>query len=57
MTGGKRGRPVGWRKAEPNQRPQRQLRAFDDEWLAIKRFMKLVRDIGADAALKKLQDA
>ena len=50
-----RGRPIGWRKQNPCQRPQRQLRAFDDEWLAIKEFMKIVREIGAGKALEKLK--
>lgn len=57
--GGRRegaGRPAGWRKAEPNQRKHRSLVAFDDEWEAIKQFMKLVRKIGADNALTKIKD-
>ena len=37
------GRPIGWRKENPNPRPQRQLRAYDDEWDIINRFAKLVK--------------
>ena len=48
------GRPVGWRKAEPNQRAHRQLRAFDDEWQVIKDFVKLLREHGVDETKKKL---
>lgn len=40
---GTRGRPVGWRKTVPLQRPHRSLKAFDDEWQLIKQFMLLVR--------------
>ena len=53
--GGKRegaGRKIGWRKENPCQRQHRQLRAFDDEWFAIKEFMKIVREVGAENALK-----
>ena len=32
-----RGREVGWRKPE-GTRKQRQLRAYDAEWLAIQKF-------------------
>ena len=32
------GRPAGWRKGFSEMRPQRQLRAHDDEWLLIKKF-------------------
>ena len=53
MRGGKRngaGRPKGSIKDEHNERPRRQLRAFDDEFAVIKKFMYIVRDIGADKA-------
>lgn len=45
--GGKRegaGRPVGTTKSETNQRKQRQVRAFDDEWPIIKEFVALLRE-------------
>ena len=45
--GGKRkgaGRPKGSTKFIHNQRKQRQLRAFDEEWEKIKIFIKIVRD-------------
>lgn len=44
--GGKRegsGRKVGWRKGFSEQRPSHNIRAFDDEWELIKRFVKLVK--------------
>lgn len=53
MRGGKRegaGRPVGWRKENPNPRPRRQLTAYDDEWELIKRFQKMMRLRGAEFA-------
>ena len=36
------GRQKGWRKPE-GVRAQRQMRAYDDEWLLIQRFAKLVK--------------
>ena len=56
--GGKRkgaGRPKGTIKDEHNERPRRQLRAFDDEYAVIKKFMYIVRDIGAKQAEALLQ--
>lgn len=38
-----RGRPAGWRKEKSEMRPQRQLRAHDDEWALIKRFAEIVK--------------
>ena len=38
-----KGRPVGWRKEKSEMRPQRQLRAHDDEWQLIKKFAELVK--------------
>lgn len=49
------GRPKGSTKEISNKRPQRQVRAFDDEWEVIKEFMKLVRRIGAKEAKKLLE--
>lgn len=37
------GRPKGSTKDESNQRPQHQLRAFDEEWDLIRRFAKQVK--------------
>ena len=51
-----RGRPVGWRKEEPNQRQHRQLRAFDDEWEVIKDFMQIVRAVGVERARRILNE-
>ena len=51
--GGKRkgaGRPKGTTKDEHNERPRRQIRAFDDEFTVIKKFMYIVRAIGAKQA-------
>ena len=51
--GGKRkgaGRPKDTVKIDHNERPRRQLRAFDDEFVVIKKFMHIVRDIGAERA-------
>lgn len=45
------GRPVGTTKL---QRKQRQLRAFDDEWVIINEFAKLVK-IDKAAALAALE--
>ena len=56
--GGKRegaGRKVGWRKEISERRPLHSIAAFDDEWAAIKEFMKIVREIGAEKALDKLK--
>ena len=58
MRGGKRegaGRPKGTLKENPNPRPHRQLRAYDDEWEVIKEFMLLVRKIGTENARKLLK--
>lgn len=44
--GGKRegaGRKVGWRKGFSEQRPSHQIRAHENEWDIIKRFVKLVK--------------
>lgn len=44
--GGKRkgaGRPVGTIKDVSVQRKQRQVRAFDDEWIIIKAFADIVK--------------
>lgn len=38
-----KGRPVGWRKEKSEMRPQRQLRAHDDEWQLIKKFADEVK--------------
>ena len=38
-----KGRPVGWRKEKSEMRPQRQLRAHDEEWQLIKKFAELVK--------------
>ena len=49
--GGRRpgaGRPKGTTKDVSCQRKQRQVRAFDDEWEAIKEFMKVVRVRGVE---------
>lgn len=51
-----RGRPVGWRKAEPNQRKHQQLRAFDDEFELIKEFMHFVREVGVERARQILDE-
>ncbi len=51
-----RGRPVGWRKADPNQRKHKQLRAFDDEFELIKEFMHVVREVGVERARQALSD-
>lgn len=59
--GGKRagaGRPKGTIKPVHNQRKQRQVRAFDDEWEVIKEFMRAVRVHGAErgkAVLEQLK--
>ena len=37
------GRKVGWRKEISEQRPRRQLVAFDDEWELIHKFSKIVK--------------
>lgn len=50
------GRPVGWRKENPNQRQHRQLRAFDDEWQVIKDFVKILRSKGVAETKKILED-
>ena len=58
MRGGKRegaGRPKGTLKENPNPRPQRQLRAFDDEWELIKEFMYYVRTKGVERARELLK--
>ena len=44
------GRPVGWRKAKSEMRPQRQLRAHDDEWQLIKDFAAIVKKGDKQAA-------
>ena len=59
MHGGKRegaGRPVGWRKGFSERRPRRQLVAFDEEWLLIKKFAELVKTdkARAESVLKEL---
>lgn len=44
--GGKRegaGRPVGTTKEVSTARPERNIRAYDDEYILIKEFMKIVR--------------
>lgn len=59
MSEKKVGRPVGWRKENPQSRPLRTLRAFDDEWALIKEFMLIVRERDKEkiaAALKFLKD-
>ena len=40
------GRPVGSTKEISNQRSQHQVRAFEEEWLVIKEFSKLVKTSG-----------
>lgn len=40
---GKVGRPVGYSKEEYQTRKQRQIRAHDDEWELVKRFVALMR--------------
>ena len=45
------GRPVGWRKAKSEMRPQRQLRAHDDEWQIIKAFAEIVKHGNKQAAI------
>ena len=56
--GGKRegaGRPKGWRKGYSEQRKQKQLRAYDDEWDIIQRFAKLVKYGDRQACIKALE--
>lgn len=57
--GGKRpnqtGRPKGTTKGYSNQRPQHQVRAFDDEWNIIKRFTTLVKTSKKEECLKALE--
>lgn len=36
------GKPLGWRKPE-GTRPQKQMRAYPEEWELIQRFAKLVK--------------
>lgn len=40
---GKAGRPVGYSKDNYQPRKQRQIRAHDDEWEMVKRFIALMR--------------
>ena len=49
-----KGRPVGWRKEKSEMRPQRQLRAHEDEWQLIKKFADLVKHGDKDKAEKIL---
>ena len=45
--GGKRegaGRPVGTTKEVSTARPGRNIRAYDDEYILIKEFMKIIQD-------------
>ena len=49
------GRPVGWRKAKSEMRPQRQLRAHDDEWALIKKFADMVKHGDKDKCKKFLE--
>ena len=48
------GRQVGWRKPE-GVRKQRQLRAYEDEWLMIHQFAKIIK-YGDKAAAQKFLD-
>ena len=45
------GRPAGWRKGFSEMRPQRQLRAHDDEWQLIKTFAEIVKRGDKQAAI------
>ena len=47
----KGGMPLGWRKPE-GVRPQRQTRAYDDEWALIRQFARMVKK-GDRAACEK----
>ena len=38
-----KGRPFGWRKEKSEIRPTHTVRAFDDEWILIKKFAELVK--------------
>lgn len=58
MRGGKRegaGRPKGSLNETHNPRAHRQLRAYADEWAAIKEFVKVVRSLGAKKALELIK--
>ena len=50
-----RGRPIGWRKPE-GVRTQRQMKAYDDEWLLIRRFAKEVKHGNKEKAKKLLEE-
>lgn len=57
--GGRRpgaGRPKGSVKDEHSQRPQHQLRAFEEEWELIRRFAKLVKHGDLEKCRKALED-
>ena len=49
-----RGRQEGWRKPE-GVRKQRQLRAYDDEWLIIKKFAAELKKGDRDFCEKIIQ--
>lgn len=54
--GGRRpgaGRPKGTTKGE--QRKQRQVRAFDDEWPVIQEFVKALRAVGVERAREAVE--
>lgn len=49
------GRKKGWRKGYSEQRPQHQLRAFDDEWQLILRFAKAVKRGNKEACIAAVE--
>ena len=56
--GGKRANQTGRPKKPEGQRPQHQLRAYDDEWELIRRFAALVKHGEKDAceeAVRKIE--
>ena len=48
------GRPLGWRKEE-GVRTQRQMKAYDDEWILIRRFAKQVKHGDKESCIKFLE--
>ena len=48
-------RPGGGRPKQDVTRGQHQIRAYDDEWLIIQRFCKLVKHGDKEACIKALE--
>ena len=49
------GKPLGWRKPE-GVRPQKQMRAYPEEWDLIQRFAKLVKYGDKQACIRFLDE-